>query len=110
MPIYPSHVPDYDIYQKFCTSEQDRYSTRLCRAGTGTAILIKKGINYNELEWASWQDQILTAIVYEKHYRKENQNITHGTIFMSVYRRQGQNSNIIFEKIQEIMASIRQRY
>ena len=66
--MFQSHVPHYDIIQKFACEDDQQYSTFIQKPGTGTAILVKKGISYNLLEFACWQDQIVTAIIFESRF------------------------------------------
>ena len=68
-PIFKSHVPGYQLVQKFACEEDLQYSTRLQQPGTGNVILVKQGVSYNLLEWECWSDQILTIIIFEDHTR-----------------------------------------
>ena len=72
--------------------------------------MVKDNLSHNLLEWASWEDQILTVIVFEKLDRTDSQQVTWGTIFMSVYRRQGVKVDILYKKLDDIVEEIHQRY
>ena len=72
--------------------------------------MVKDNLSHNLLEWASWEDQILTVIVFEKLDRADSQQVTWGTIFMSVYRRQGVKVDILYKKLDDIIEEIHQRY
>ena len=63
-PIMPSHIPDYKVYQRFACEFDEKYSTKIQKPGTGNAILIRDGISFNQLEFACWDDQISTIIIF----------------------------------------------
>ena len=71
--IFNSHIPGYQIIQKFMCEDREIFSTKIQQPGTGNVILIRNGLSHNILEWACWRDQILTAIVFERSERVEQQ-------------------------------------
>ena len=79
-------------------------------------MMIKEGLSYNLLEWASWEDQILTMIIFEERGRVDGEECIKGTIFMSIYRTQTEEkgkqtaTRVIYEKIEENLTKIHERY
>ena len=72
--------------------------------------MIREGLSYNQLEWACWNDQISTVIVFEDTKRIYDTQMTIGTIFMSVYRKHETKDREFIRKFKEIVLMITRRY
>ena len=109
--MFSSHIPGYHIIQKFRCEEDQIYSSRIYKPGSGIGILIKQGISYNLLEWACWQDQILTAIIFESNLKIFGAQNLKGLIIISVYRSQEEkDKKVFYDKLKDILDRIQTRY
>ena len=72
--------------------------------------MIREGLSYNQLEWACWNDQISTVIVFEDQRRFHGDQMTMGTIFISVYRKHETKEKEFMSKVKEIVLMIARRY
>ena len=109
--MFSSHIPGYHIIQKFRCEEDQNYSSRIYRPGSGIGILIKQGISYNLKEWACWQDQILTAIIFESNLKIFGAQNLKGIITISVYRSQEEkDKKVFYDKLKDILDRIQTRY
>ena len=62
------------------------------------------------LELACWSDQILTLIIFQSHLKIGAKCVLEGTILISVYRRQDEKTNVIYDKLRQIIRKIKDRY
>ena len=73
--------------------------------------MIKDNLSFNQLAWASWEDQINTIIIFEERNKIEGQEIILGTIFMSVYKKHDpKNAKLLYQRARERIQAIRERY
>ena len=90
--------------------EDELYSTRIQKPGTGNAILMREGVSYNLLEWGCWEDMILTAIVFQD-FNRINSQVTHsGVIIMSIYRRHSVKTQEFYKMLKKKVKLINERY
>ena len=72
--------------------------------------MVREGISFNLLEYACWEDQILTVIIFDQ-FQRENNTISHrGVILMSVYRRQNAKAEVFYKELKLKIRKIRDRY
>ena len=111
--MFRSHVEDYQIVQKFRVEEDEKYSTKISKSGTGLGILIRKDIRHNLLEWACYSDLIMTVIIFKKDlniWRQNQDRRISGTILISVYREHKIPLKTIYDELRNIIQKIHQRY
>ena len=106
--LFKSHIGNYHVIQKFATEFSTEDTTRISQSGTGNVILIKEGLSFNQLAWASWEDQINSVIIFEQRDNVQGQEIILGTIFMSIYRKHdAKNKNLFYKRVEERILAIR---